>query len=66
MSTRAIPNMLGLAEKNQESGKPACRAFFLPCPIRTANARVPPKSSPCFLCPRWLNKNSLGNMMRIF
>jgi hypothetical protein len=34
------PSSLGLAEKKQKSGKPACRVF-LSCPIRAANAPVP-------------------------
>jgi len=35
---------LGLAEKKQKSGKPACGVFALVCPIRAANAAVPTQS----------------------
>jgi hypothetical protein len=55
--------MLGLAEKIKNLASLLAELLFLPCPIRTANARVPPKSSSCSLCPRWLNKKALGYMI---
>jgi len=49
------PSKLGLAEKSKNLASPLAEFLLWFCPIRAANAAVHKQSSPCSLCPLWLN-----------